>query len=162
MTDQYLRLLCFMHWIRSRFALIEIHVANNSGVVSFGRGQPGGCNGPGIDKSLDFEKSREEMTPYFLARLRKFNFHFSFYSRFSRLLEKILFLLSINEIIKPILFLFSIFKIFRKKFSFSFWLMRFRKTDLILFSIFKILRKFSPPLLNLWTIPFLFSNFNFF
>ena len=33
-----------------------------------------------IDKSLDLEKSREEMTPYFLARSRKSNFHFSFYS----------------------------------------------------------------------------------
>ena len=41
-----------------------------------------------IDKSLDLEKSREEMTPYFLARSRKSNFHFSFYSRFSRFLEK--------------------------------------------------------------------------
>ena len=69
-------------------------------------------SGPGIDKSLDLEKSREEMIPYFLARSRKLNFHFSFYSWFSRLLEKILFLLSIYEIIKPILFLFSIFKIF--------------------------------------------------
>ena len=43
---------------------------------------------PVIDKSLDLEKSREEMTPYFLARSRKSNFHFSFYSRFSRFLEK--------------------------------------------------------------------------
>ena len=34
-----------------------------------------------IDKSLDLEKSREEMTPYFLARSRKLDFHFSFYSR---------------------------------------------------------------------------------
>ena len=33
-----------------------------------------------IDKSLDLEKSREEMTPYFLARSRKLDFHFSFYS----------------------------------------------------------------------------------
>ena len=41
-----------------------------------------------IDKSLDLEKSREEMTPYFLARSRKLDFHFSFYSRFSRFLEK--------------------------------------------------------------------------
>ena len=44
-----------------------------------------------IDKSLDLEKSREEMTPYFLARSRKLNFHFSFYSRLSRFLEKIYF-----------------------------------------------------------------------
>ena len=43
----------------------------------------------GIDKSLDLEKSREEMTPYFLARSRKLDFHFSFYSRFSRFLETI-------------------------------------------------------------------------
>ena len=43
---------------------------------------------PVIDKSLDLEKSREEMTPYFLARSRKLIFHFSFYSRFSRFLEK--------------------------------------------------------------------------
>ena len=35
---------------------------------------------PVIDKSLDLEKSREEMTPYFLARSRKLDFHFSFYS----------------------------------------------------------------------------------
>ena len=41
-----------------------------------------------IDKSLDLEKSREEMPPYFLARSRKLNFHYSFYSRFSRFLEK--------------------------------------------------------------------------
>merc|ERR1719237_1052543 len=55
--------------------------------------QPWGCwrrwqNPPVIDKSLDLEKSREEMTPYFLARSRKLDFHFSFYSRFSRFLEK--------------------------------------------------------------------------
>ena len=43
---------------------------------------------PVIDKSLDLEKSREEMTPYFLARSRKSNFHFSFYSRFSRFFRK--------------------------------------------------------------------------
>ena len=41
-----------------------------------------------IDKSLDLEKSREEMAPYFLARSRKLIFHFSFYSRLSRFLEK--------------------------------------------------------------------------
>ena len=41
-----------------------------------------------IDKSLDLEISREEMTPYFLARSRKLNFHFSFSSQFSRFLEK--------------------------------------------------------------------------
>ena len=44
--------------------------------------------GAGIDKSLDLEKSREEMTPFFLARSRKLDFHFSLYSRFSRFLEK--------------------------------------------------------------------------
>ena len=44
---------------------------------------------PVIDKSLDLEKSREEMTPYFLARSKTLNFHFSFYSRFSRFLEQI-------------------------------------------------------------------------
>ena len=53
--------------------------------------QPAAC-GVGlcsvIDKSLNLEKSREEMTPYFLARSRKLDFHFSFYSRFSRFLEK--------------------------------------------------------------------------
>ena len=43
----------------------------------------------GIDKNLDLEKSREEMTPYFLARSRKLDFHFSFYSWCSRFLEKI-------------------------------------------------------------------------
>ena len=41
-----------------------------------------------IDKSLDLEKSREEMTPYFLALSRKLDFHFSLYSQFSRFLEK--------------------------------------------------------------------------
>ena len=41
-----------------------------------------------IDKSLDLEKSREEITPFFLASSRKLDFHFSFYSRFSRFLEK--------------------------------------------------------------------------
>ena len=50
--------------------------------------QKGSRSKPVIDKSLDLEKSREEMTPYFLARSRKLDFHFSFYSRFSRFLEK--------------------------------------------------------------------------
>ena len=79
---------------------------------------------PVIDKSLDLEKSREEITPYFLACSRKLIFHFSFYSQFSRFFEKILFLFLICEIFKAVLFLFSIFKIFKKKFSFSSRLMR--------------------------------------
>ena len=32
-------------WIESSPVLIEIHVANNSGAVSFGRGAPGGATG---------------------------------------------------------------------------------------------------------------------
>ena len=119
-----------------------------------------------IDKSLDLEKSREEMTPYFLARSRKLDFHFSFYSRFSRFLEKnstslldlwdfyshslsildfqdfkekILFLFSIGEILKHKSLSLLDFQDFEKKFSFSSRCMRFLKTILFLFSIFKIL-----------------------
>ena len=59
-----------------------VNLLSHSSLFQYGGG------GAGIDKSLDLEKSREEMTPYFLARSRKLDFHFSFYSRFSRFLEK--------------------------------------------------------------------------
>ena len=57
--------------------------------------QPGFCPPPVIDKSLDLEKSREEMPPYFLACSRKLNFHLNFYSRFLRFLGQNLFLFSV-------------------------------------------------------------------
>ena len=56
----------------------------SSGVVDSRRWSQAQKHKTVIDKSLDLEKSREEMTPLFLSRLRKWNFHFSFLSRFSR------------------------------------------------------------------------------
>ena len=105
---------------------------------------------PVIDKSLDLEKSREEMTPYFLARSRKLDFHFSFYSRFSRFLEKILLLFSICETFIAILFLFSIFKIFRKKFYFSSRFVRFLNPFSFSSWFSRFLRKISLSLLDWW------------
>ena len=91
-----------------------------------------------IDKSLGLEKSREEITSYFLSRSRKSNFHFSFYSRFSRFLEKnLIFSSQFVRFSNPFSFS-SRFMIFFEQFSFSSRFSRCLRKILFHFSFFEI------------------------
>ena len=78
-------------------------------------------------------------TPKSLApsRTRKLNCHFSFYSRLSRFLEKILFLFSTYEILKS-----------KSRSLLDLW--DFEGKNLVLFSIYEILKHKSRSLLELW------------